>query len=76
MAFLSNIIGQKVAMGTLPTLRATTEVSVKSGDYFGPSNMMEMRGNPILVKSNKMSHNKANAKKMWSLSEELTGIKF
>jgi len=75
-SFLGNIVAQTVQMGTLPTLRAATEASVKSGDYFGPSGFMEMRGHPVLVQSNKMSHNKENSKTLWSLSEKLTGVKY
>jgi NAD(P)-dependent dehydrogenase (short-subunit alcohol dehydrogenase family) len=75
-SFLGNIIAQPVQMGTLPTLRAATEMNAKSGDYFGPIGMMEMRGYPALVKSNKRSKNIDNAKKLWDLSEQLTRIKY
>ncbi|MFY0675298.1 MAG: SDR family NAD(P)-dependent oxidoreductase [Bacteroidia bacterium] len=75
-SFIGNIVAQTVEMGTLPTLRAASDVNAKSGDYFGPSKLMEMRGNPVLVKSNKMSHNAVNAKTLWSISEELTGVKY
>jgi NAD(P)-dependent dehydrogenase (short-subunit alcohol dehydrogenase family) len=75
-SFLGNIVAQTVQMGTLPTLRAATEKSVKSGDYFGPSKLMELRGAPVLVKSNEMSYNKENSKKLWVLSEKLTGVNY
>ncbi len=75
-SFLGNLVAQKVAMGTLPTLRAATDEEANSGDYFGPKGIMEMRGYPVLVPSNKMSHNEVNAKRLWTLSEELTGIKY
>lgn len=76
VGFISSIIGQKVQMGVLPTLRAATDPEALSGDYFGPSGFREMRGNPIKVKSNEMSHNTKNAEKLWLLSEKLTGIKY
>lgn len=75
-SFLGNIIAQTVEMGTLPTLRAATGEFVKSGDYYGPSRLMELRGNPIKVKSNTMSHNEANSKLLWNLSEEMTGVHY
>jgi NAD(P)-dependent dehydrogenase (short-subunit alcohol dehydrogenase family) len=75
-SFLGNIIAQTVEMGTLPTLRAATGEFVESGDYYGPSRFMELRGNPIKVKSNKMSHNEANAELLWNLSEEMTGVHY
>ena len=75
-AFIGNIVAQKVDMGTLPTLRAAVDEKAKSGDYFGPKGLMEMRGYPIAVPSNKISHNEANAKRLWQLSEEMTGVQY
>jgi hypothetical protein len=49
---------------------------VKTGDYYGPARMMELRGNPILVKSTEDSHNEKIAKELWDLSETLTGVKY
>jgi NAD(P)-dependent dehydrogenase (short-subunit alcohol dehydrogenase family) len=65
-----------VQKGVLSTLRAATDVNAKSGDYYGPGGFMQVRGFPELVQSNKMSHNLANAKKLWGLSEQLTGVKY
>lgn len=73
---LAPIIGQKVEMGTLPSLRAATDSNAKSGDYFGPKNLFEARGYPVIVQPSKMAQDEANAKKLWNLSEELTGIKY
>ena len=76
VGIISSIIGQKVEMGVLPTLRAAIDPDAKSGDYFGPDGFREMRGNPIKVKSNAMSHNVQKAEQLWVLSEQLTGIKY
>jgi NAD(P)-dependent dehydrogenase (short-subunit alcohol dehydrogenase family) len=65
-----------VEKGVLSTLRAATDVNAQSGDYYGPGGFMQVRGFPELVQSNKMSHNLANAKKLWGLSEQLTGVKY
>ena len=51
-------------------------LSAQSGAYFGPAGFMEMRGAPIVVKSNELSHNKANAKRLWEMSEEMTGVRY
>ncbi|MFK7946542.1 MAG: oxidoreductase [Saprospiraceae bacterium] len=75
-AFIGNIIAQKVNMGTLPTLRAAIDENAKSGDYFGPKGMMEMRGYPVVVPSNKMSHDEAKAKQLWEMSEKMTGVQY
>ena len=73
---LNPIIGQNAANGVLPTLRAALDESAKPGDYFGPSGFMEGKGAPIIVRSNEMSNNVVNAKRLWDLSEELTGVKY
>jgi hypothetical protein len=57
-------------------LRAAIDMNAKSGDYFGPSWFMEMKGLPVVVTSNEISHNVENAKKLWNLSEQLTWIKY
>lgn len=73
---LNRLIAQTAPMGALPTLMAATEPSAKSGDYFGPSGMAEWKGYPKQVISNKLSHDEDIAQKLWTVSEELTGIKF
>jgi NAD(P)-dependent dehydrogenase (short-subunit alcohol dehydrogenase family) len=75
-SFLGNIIAQTVEMGTLPTLRAATDLEAKSGDYFGPAGMMEMRGHPVLVPSTELARNAKNARTLWDMSEQLTGVKY
>jgi len=75
-SFLGNIIAQNVKMGTLPTLRAAIDPRAQPGDYFGPKGIMELRGHPALVNSNKMSHNLEHAQQLWAMSEELTGVTY
>jgi len=69
---LNPLFGQKVDQGTLPTLRAATDEKAKSDDYYGPKGFMEMTGAPLLVQSNARS----KAKKLWSMSESLTGVTY
>lgn len=73
---LSPIFSQSVQNGVLPTLRAATDRHAQAGDYYGPSGFMEIKGSPTLVSSSKMSHNEANGKLLWALSEKMTGVKF
>ena len=73
---LNPIFSQNVANGVLTTLRAALDEQAEPGDYFGPSGFMEAKGSPIVVKSNEMSHNETNAKRLWELSEKMTGVQF
>lgn len=74
--FLNNFFAQDITMGALPTLYAAVGPDVKSGDYFGPSGFMEMKGYPKKVETNKLAKDENTAKKLWDVSEELTGVKF
>ncbi|MBL6964237.1 MAG: SDR family NAD(P)-dependent oxidoreductase [Bacteroidetes bacterium] len=73
---LNPLFSQKVEIGVLPTLRAAIDEDAQSGDYFGPSGFMEMKGHPVVVKSNELSKNEAHAKRLWNLSEEMTGVQY
>jgi len=46
------------------------------GNYCGPRSMNEMRGAPVKVRSNRDSHDEAVGARLWSISEEMTGVRF
>jgi NAD(P)-dependent dehydrogenase (short-subunit alcohol dehydrogenase family) len=74
MAFAA--LEQDTETGALPTLRAATDPAVGGGQYFGPGGFMEMRGNPKAVSSNRRSRDTAVQRRLWAVSEELTGVTF
>jgi NAD(P)-dependent dehydrogenase (short-subunit alcohol dehydrogenase family) len=63
-------------MGALPSLRAATDPGVLGGQYFGPDGFAEQRGYPVVVTSTRVSHDVAAQKRLWTVSEELTGVAF
>jgi NAD(P)-dependent dehydrogenase (short-subunit alcohol dehydrogenase family) len=63
-------------MGALPTLRAATDPGVLGGQYFGPDGFAEQRGYPKVVGSTQASHDTAAQRRLWAVSEELTGVVF
>ena len=73
---LFNVLVQGPAMGALPTLRAATDPEAKGGQYFGPGGLFEERGRPVVVTSSEASHNEADARRLWAISEDLTGVRF
>lgn len=75
-AIITNLLAQSVEMGTLPILRAATDTNVKGGEYFGPTKMGEMRGYPELVKSSDKSYDEQIAKRLWEISEKMTGFTY
>lgn len=67
---------QEADMGALPTLRAAVDPQANGGDYYGPAGFMEQGRYPVRVGSSKASHNVADARRLWQVSEELTGVTF
>jgi NAD(P)-dependent dehydrogenase (short-subunit alcohol dehydrogenase family) len=67
---------QDAALGALPTLRAATEPGVHGGQYFGPGGVGQVRGYPKVVASSAQSHDVELQRRLWTVSEELTGVVF
>ena len=63
-------------MGALPEIRAAVDADVQGGQYYGPDGKKEMKGYPVVVESTEASHNTEDARKLWELSEKLTGVSF
>jgi NAD(P)-dependent dehydrogenase (short-subunit alcohol dehydrogenase family) len=73
---LAEPLFQPAEMGALPQLRAATDPGVIGGQYFGPDGFGEQRGYPVVVASTRVSHDTAAQKRLWTVSEELTGVTF
>ena len=74
--WIAPLLTQNPEMGALPSLRAATDLAVVGGQYYGPGNRGEVRGYPKLVSSSDDSHNEATQRRLWTVSEELTGVTF
>ncbi|MBY0290347.1 MAG: SDR family NAD(P)-dependent oxidoreductase [Mycobacteriaceae bacterium] len=73
---LWKVVAQPAEMGALPTLRAATDPGAQGGQYYGPDGIGEAKGNPKVVASSAQSHNEAIQCRLWTVSEELTGVTF
>jgi len=60
----------------LPTLYAAVAPEVETGDYYGPSGMMEMRGFPTKAKIVKRALDDQIAARLWDVSERLTATSY
>ncbi|GAA1079436.1 SDR family NAD(P)-dependent oxidoreductase [Tsukamurella strandjordii] len=67
---------QDAASGALPQLRAATDPGALGGQYFGPDGRGERRGNPKVTVSSQYSYDAAAQRRLWQVSEELTGVSF
>jgi NAD(P)-dependent dehydrogenase (short-subunit alcohol dehydrogenase family) len=73
---LTTLVLQSAQGGAKPTLYAALGSDIQGGDYCGPKSMGEMRGDPIKVSSSRRSRDEAVATRLWTVSEELTGVRF
>jgi NAD(P)-dependent dehydrogenase (short-subunit alcohol dehydrogenase family) len=75
MAIGNRLWAQSDEMGALPTLYAATQ-DIPGGSYVGPDGLAEQRGHPRLVGRSKAASDGESARRLWELSEELTGTAF
>jgi NAD(P)-dependent dehydrogenase (short-subunit alcohol dehydrogenase family) len=77
MGLATRLFAQPARDGALPVLYAATAPNVHGGEYFGPGGPGEMRGHhPKLVQFSRAAHDEAAAARLWTVSEELTGVTF
>ncbi len=74
--WIRNAFIQGPEMGALPTLRAVADPAAIGGQYFGPRGLFEMRGYPVPVASSRASRDEAHARRVWDMSEDLTGVRY
>ncbi|WP_304113909.1 SDR family NAD(P)-dependent oxidoreductase [Mycolicibacterium bacteremicum] len=76
---LANLVTNSPLVGALATLRAATDPAVRGGQYYGPAfpvASMGVVGHPHLVSSSAQSHDQGIQRRLWAVSEELTGVTF
>ena len=73
---LNPIFAMKQWQGALPTLFAAAAPEVEGGGYYGPKGFYEMRGYPTKVGSTPESRDEHKARRLWEISEDLTGVRF
>lgn len=70
------LLAQPAAMGALPTLYAACAADVQGGDYIGPDGFIQFRGHPVKVKHHQRAADEATARRLWELSEQMTGVRY
>jgi NAD(P)-dependent dehydrogenase (short-subunit alcohol dehydrogenase family) len=73
---LNPVFGMSPWQGALPTLYAATAPEAEAGSYYGPKGLLEMRGFPGKVGSTAESRDEHKARRLWEVSEDLTGARF
>ena len=70
------VFAQSAEMGALPQLYAATMPDVQGGMYIGPDGFAEQRGHPQPVAPSKAARDPETARRLWEVSERLTGVEF
>jgi len=76
MTAANKVFAQSAESGALPTLYAATSPDAQGGEYYGPGGFMQMRGSPEKQRSSKASQDEEDARRLWEVSESLTGVKY
>lgn len=76
MRLANRLFAQSAEMGALPILYAATAPSLGGGSYIGPDGPWEIRGYPTLVRPSQAAQDVASARRLWSTSEQLTGVSY
>ena len=74
MKVSNRLVAQSAQRGALNELFAAVDPAAESGRFYGPGGVGEMRGYPIEVQPIASARNEATARRLWGLSEELTGV--
>jgi len=76
MKRIMNIFFQPAHMGVLPTMYAATEESLQGGEYVGPDGRGNRKGYPAIETPAPGVYNETTMKKLWEVSEDLTGVTY
>jgi NAD(P)-dependent dehydrogenase (short-subunit alcohol dehydrogenase family) len=76
LVLVAPVLMQSDARGALPTLYAATSPDARSGDYIGPGGWMEFKGPPVVVQPRPQALSDADGQRLWSVSEQLTGVSY
>jgi NAD(P)-dependent dehydrogenase (short-subunit alcohol dehydrogenase family) len=74
--WLQPYMSQSAAEGALPTLYAAASPDAQGGGYYGPSRLFELVGPPKRARVAAAARRAAAAKRLWAVSEQLTGVSF
>jgi len=72
----NRVFAQSGAQGALPALYAATSPAARGGAYYGPDGLGEVRGYPTRVKAARRAYDERTARRLWQVSEGLTGVRY
>ena len=76
MSVGNRLMAQSAEAGARSELFAATDPDVRSGSFIGPDGLGQNRGHPKVVRPVGRAEDPGDARRLWDLSEELTGVHF
>jgi NAD(P)-dependent dehydrogenase (short-subunit alcohol dehydrogenase family) len=70
------LVAQSAQMGALGQLRAATDPTATGGLYYGPDTRFGAKGYPAVVTSSPLSRDVTIQRRLWEVSERLTGVTY
>jgi NAD(P)-dependent dehydrogenase (short-subunit alcohol dehydrogenase family) len=70
------LVAQSDDRGSWPLVYAATSSEVHGGGYYGPDGIAEIKGMPVEVKPKPQALDPAAGKRLWDVSETLTGVRY
>lgn len=74
LKFGNRFLAQDAAMGALPQIYAATGADVEGGQFIGPDGRNESKGYPTVVEPLDEARDRELARRLWDISQELTGV--
>src|SRR5271155_5228343 len=76
MKLLGSFMSHSAAAGAVPTLFAATSSDAEPMGYYGPNGFYELKGPVAPAKVFPQAKDEAVARRLWEVSEQLTGVKW
>jgi len=73
---LGRVLSQSAAAGAQPALFAAVSESAAPGAFYGPDGLFELSGRPAHAHVASRARDVAVARRLWEVSEELTGVRW
>jgi NAD(P)-dependent dehydrogenase (short-subunit alcohol dehydrogenase family) len=74
MKVSNRLIAQSAEIGALSEIYAAADPAAESGRFYGPRGFLELRGYPAQVQPSAAAKDEETARRLWDISEQLTGV--
>ncbi|QDX80293.1 short-chain dehydrogenase [Denitratisoma sp. DHT3] len=76
LSMVMPFLGQPAAAGALPTMYAAASPEATGGGFYGPDGFGEMKGAPKAAVVKPAGQDMEAAKRLWEVTEQLTGLRY